>query len=229
MTLGYNKLMNRLFANIKEKSIAHIYRKGEDIFFEGEVPKHIHLIVDGAVGAYTITRNGTKNIANIFGKNSVIPITWANNQTDYAIFNYTALSDVHVLKITKDDFWRIINSSTASKDIYLNFLAKSQTSLMLRIEGLSQDTAIDKIAQLFYFLIYRYSVEKEKDIFEIDLKITQETIAGLTNQTRESVANNLRVLKQKGAINFKNSVYTVNRKKLDEFIDEYRFEVYELL
>ncbi len=144
------------------------------------------------MGAYTITKNGTKNIANIFGKNSVIPITWANDQTDYAIFNYTALSDVHVLKITKDDFWRIINSSTASKDIYLNFLAKSQTSLMLRIEGLSQDTAIDKIAQLFYFLIYRYSVEKEKDIFEIDLKITQETIAGLTNQTRESAANNLR-------------------------------------
>ena len=221
--------MNQLFANIKEKSIAHIYRKGEDIFFEGEVPKYVHLITDGAVGAYTIGKNGTKNIANIFGKNTVIPITWANKQTDHAIFNYTALSDVRALKITRENFWEIINSSTASKDIYLNFLAKSQTSLMLRIEGLSQDSAIDKIAHLFYFLIHRYGVEKGKEIFEIDLKITQETIAGLTNQTRESVANNLRILKQKKAISFKNSAYTVNRKKLDDYIDENRLEVYELL
>ena len=221
--------MNRLIARIKEKGAQSIFRKDETLFYEGEVPQSIYVVIDGAVAAYTINDSGNKSIANIFGRNSVLPITWANRQTEYSLFNYIALNNVIVLKISRDNFWEIINQNEDNMKIYIDFLAKAQTSLMLRIDGLFKSRAIDKIAYLFYFFISRYSVEKEPGIFEIDLKLTQELIAELTNQTREGVANNLKILKEKDIIKFENSIYTVNRKKLDQFVGDNNAEYSDLI
>ena len=97
---------------------------------------------------------------------------------------------------------------------------KSQAELLLRITGLSQSRAAEKICYTLYFLMFRYGVERAPGTYEIDLKLTQGMLANLIGQTRESTAKNLKALKQSGVIDYTSSTYTINKQKLEAFLGE---------
>jgi len=92
--------------------------------------------------------------------------------------------------------------------------------MLVRITGLSQSRAIEKISFTFYYLLFRYGTETPTGMHQIDLKLNHLMIANLTGLTRESTTTNLKVLKEKGIITYTRSSFSVNKKKLENFIGE---------
>ena len=220
--------MKQLLSHLRTVGTPSIYRKGSSIFFQGEIPRFAVIVLDGVVKAYTINHDGDEAIVNLYGKGSIIPISWVNSQSSVALFNYDAVNDVRVLKLKRSDFHDAINSSAEFQKEYLDHMLQTQTSLMLRVTGLCQARANAKICYTLYFLLFRYGLEKSPGVFEIDLKITQSMLANLIGQTRESTAKNLKTLKEAGVVDYTSSTYFVNKPKLEQYLGEDSFRNLEL-
>lgn len=215
--------MKQLLPRLREVGIPALYRKGSSLFFQGEVPRHATVILDGVVRAYTITSEGEEAIINLYGKGGVLPMAWLTNQASTALFNYEAVNDVRVLKIPKQLFTELIHSDIELQKEFVEILSRSQASLLLRVTGLSQPRAVEKICYTLYFLMFRYGLERSEDRYEIDLKITQGMLAQLIGQTRESTAKNLKTLKTAGVVDYTTSTYIVNKRRLEQFLGEETF------
>lgn len=220
--------MKQLLSHLRTVGTPSIYRKGSSLFFQGEIPRFATIILDGVVKAYTINHDGDEAIINLYGKGSIIPSAWISNQASVALFNYDAVNDVRVLKINKTDFIEAINTNPVYQKEFLEHVVQSQAGLMLRVTGLCQARASAKICYTLYFLMFRYGIEKQPGIFEIDLKLTQNMLANLIGQTRESTAKNLKVLKEAGAVDYTNSTYFVDKNKLEQYLGEDSFRNLEL-
>ncbi|QQS21918.1 Crp/Fnr family transcriptional regulator [Candidatus Saccharibacteria bacterium] len=215
--------MKQLLPRLREIGTPGIYRKGGNIYFQGEVPRYAVVILDGVVKAYTIDPDGSECIVHLFTKNSVLPVDWVNGQSPTSIFNYSAVNDVRVLKVKKDEFNDLIARDAECQADYLDYMKRSQAGLLLRVTGLSQSRAISKICYTLYFLAFRYGMERSPGEFEINLRLTQSMLASLIGQTRESTAKNLKVLKDKGVVDYSSSTYIVYKKRLEDFIGEDSF------
>ncbi|MBP6037762.1 MAG: Crp/Fnr family transcriptional regulator [Candidatus Saccharimonas sp.] len=215
--------MQQLLAHLRTVGKLTLYRKDSSIFFQGEVPRHAIIILDGAVKGYTISPDGDETIVNLFGKGAILPIEWLNSQSSTSLFNYDAHSDVRALSITKNNLLDAIDTNSEYMREYLDLVSQSQAALMLRVTGLCKSRATEKICYTLYYLAFRYGIERPNGIVEINLKITQGLLAKLIGQTRESTAKNLRSLKDAGVVNYTSSTYLINKQKLENYLGEDSF------
>lgn len=215
--------MQELLGHLRSVGTTKLYRRGSSIYFQGEVPRYALYILDGVVKAYTISPNGDETIVHLFGKGAVIPICWVNTQSPTTLFNYDALNDVRAVAFKRSDLESALEQNPGYEKEYRHQMSRAQTALLLRVTGLTQNRAIDKICYTLYYLLFRYGIEKSPDVYEIDLKITQGLLAQLIGQTRESTAKNIKLLKKAGVVDYNSLTYSVNKRKLENFLGEDSF------
>lgn len=220
--------MKQLLAHLRTIGTPTLYRKGASLYFQGEVPRYAVIILDGVVKGYTISPDGDETIVNLFSKGAVLPAAWSNHQASTSLFNYDAANDVRCIRIKRDDLWDAIRSNPVYMEEYLQRLGQSQAGLLLRVTGLCQSRATEKICYTLYYLAFRHGIERPNGSIEIDLKLTKGMLASLIGQTRESTAKNLRVLKEKGIVDYTSSTYFVNMRQLESFLGEDSFRDLDL-
>lgn len=216
--------MQLLGQHLKTIGTTKLFRKGASLYFQGEIPKQGLFIIDGVAKAYTINTEGEESIIYLFGKGSIIPSEWINNQMSTTMFNYDAISDVRAISFTKNDLVAALESNPAFEKEYRENLSRAQAALYLRVIGLTQSRAIEKICYTLYYLMFRYGIEKQPGVFEINLQLTQGMLAQLIGQTRESTAKNLKQLSQTGVISYTSSTYIVYKQKLENYLGEDSFK-----
>ena len=215
--------MKQLLSQLRAIGTSTIYRKGASLFFQGEVPRYAVVILDGVVKAYTISREGEETIVHLYGKGSILPVAWLHDEAPTALFNYEAANDVRAIRVKKEDLIQIISNDPVCMKEYLESSIHSQSSMLLRITGLAQSRATEKICYTLYYLVFRYGIDRGSGTYVIDLKITQSMLAGLIGQTRESTAKNLKLLKDAGVVDYTSSTYTVNKPRLEAYLGEDAF------
>lgn len=193
------------------------------MLFQGEVPRSVFIVLQGLVRAYTISSNGEEQIVGLYGKGDVFPLSFAIGEANTALFYYEALSDAHVLEVAKPAFDHVLATNHDAARSLLKHIGHEYTSLMLRITSLGQARTIEKLAYTFYFLQFRYGLEREDGWYAIDAKLTQSMLASLIGQTREGTARNLKTLVKKDIIRYKTSQYFVHRERLLAFVGEDAF------
>ena len=127
------------------------------------------------------------------------------------------------MSVGRDEFMDTVQNNPTAMNALLSFVGNQYTSLLLRITGLEQSRAVEKIGFTLYYLLFRYGIEKKPGVYTINLKLSQLMIANLVGLTRESSTKNLKVLKDKGIISYTSSMYTVNKHKLEQFLGEDSF------
>jgi len=212
--------MNSLIETFRTTSQIRLFKKGSAILFQGEIPRKAFIIRDGVVRAYTVKTSGEESTIALFTKDDIFPLTWLLEATSNSLFYYEAVSDVRVIGVTKEDFEKVVSHSTDKLSEMLRYVNQQYTSMLVRITGLSQSRAIEKISFTFYYLLFRYGLDDSKGMQQIDLKLNHLMIANLTGLTRESTTTNLKVLKEKGIIDYTRSSFSVDKKKLENFIGE---------
>lgn len=206
--------------HIRSIAIPRLYRKNDNLLFQNEVPRSVIIIVDGIVKAYTITSDGEEKITAIYSKGDALPIAWAVGQAPNSLFYYEALNDVRTLHITKDEFTQLIDESHGFRQAVLAILGRNYAAILLRVTGLVQSRAIDKISYTLYYLMFRHGIERKPGLYTINARLSQSTLADLIGQTRESTAKNLKILKEKGVIDYSSSIYTIDKSRLEKFLDD---------
>lgn len=215
--------MDDIARHIKQGSVIRRVKKGTNIIFQGEIPRRAFIVRDGLVRAYTITSTGEECIVGLYGKGDIAPISWLLNQASNALFYYDAIVDTRVLMVSKTNFTDEMTRNSELKDAVMAYLSNLYTASLIRITGLEQPKAIEKVAYILYYLLFRYGIETKQNVYVVDLKLSHLMIANLIGITRESTTMNLRLLKEKGVIDYNRTTYTLYKSKLESFIGEDSF------
>lgn len=208
---------------IRSLGTQRVFKAGANILFQGEVPRRAFLVNDGVVRAYTIASSGEERTIGFFTRGDLLPLAWLLNHVPYALFYYEALSDVRLLQFTKTDFEQtILDNPEALQSLFFD-ISRDYSASMLRVNGLEQSRADEKIAYTLYFLLFRYGRHLKESRYEIDLQLRHAVIAGMVGLSRESTTKVLRKLQQKNIISYARGIYTVDKDKLESYVGEDSF------
>lgn len=209
---------------IKPYSQIRAYKKGANVFFQGEAPRRGVMVSDGIIRSYSITTSGEERTIAFFTKNDILPLSWLMGTTSNSLFYYEAVSDVRTLQFSREDFTKHVLNDPVTLLTMFDTLSRDHTAAMLRINGLEQSRAEEKIAFTLYYLVFRYgSVHKGESHHTIDIPLRHATIAGLVGLSRESTTKILGHLQKQGIIDYKGTTYKVDKARLENHIGEDAF------
>lgn len=216
--------MEQFIHSIRPLATLRTVKRGANILFQGEIPRHVFIIRDGFVRAYTVTSTGEERTIAIYSKNDILPLTWIIGETNQALFYYEAMTDVRAMTLTKTAFMETSQQTPEFTGSVLQYIGNQYTAMLFRITGLEQSRAVEKIGYTLYYLLFRYGKEISEDNYRIDVKLTQAILASLVGLTRESTTKNLNYLKDRGVISYQHSLYTVRKSRLEAFLKEDSFK-----
>jgi CRP-like cAMP-binding protein len=212
--------MEELLHELKPVGTFKTISKGGNVLFQGEIPRSVMMVRSGIVRAYTITSTGEERTVSLHGDGDLIPLTWVLGSTSNSLFYYEAVTDSRIFQVPKvafNDFLAAKPERTAS---LLRQTATIYTSLLLRITGLEQSRAMEKIGFTLYYLLFTRGKEVSPGLFKIDVRLSHALFGSLVGLTRESTAKNMKQLRDKGIIDYSSFTYTVNKAKLEAFLGE---------
>ena len=217
--------MSTLVQNLKPYSQIRSFKKGANIFFQGEVPRKGVMVSDGIIRSYTITTSGEERTIAFFIRNDILPLSWLMGTTSTSLFYYEALTDVRTLHFSREDFEsHVLDEPTVVKSMFKT-LSEDHTAAMLRINGLEQSRAEDKVAFTLYYLMFRYGTKSDKETMHtIQIPLKHNLIAGLVGLSRENTTKILVSLQKKLVIEYAGTTYKVDREKLENHIGEDSFK-----
>lgn len=212
--------MNDYISELRTRGIFRTITKDGNVLFQGEIPRSVVLVRSGVIRAYTITSGGEERTVSLHGEGDILPLTWALGITSNSLFYYEAVTDCRVFQVPKAVFNEYIDAKPERIKALLNQTATIYTSLLLRITGLEQSRAAEKIGFTLYYLLFTRGHETKPGIFTIDVRLSHALFGSLVGLTRESTAKNMKQLRDKGIIDYASFTYTVDKAKLEAFLGE---------
>lgn len=212
--------MDDLLRELKPVGTFKTISKGGNVLFQGEIPRSVMMVRSGIVRAYTITSTGEERTVSLHGDGDLLPLSWVLGSTNNSLFYYEAVTDCRIFQIPKADFTAFITASPERTAAMLRQTATLYTSLLLRITGLEQSRAIEKIGFTLYYLLFTRGKEISPGVFKIDVRLSHSLFGSLVGLTRESTAKNMKQLRDKGIIDYASFTYTVHKAKLEGFLGE---------
>ncbi len=199
------------------------YKKGANIFFQGEAPRKGVMVSDGIIRSYTITTSGEERTIAFFIKDDILPLSWLMGTTSNSLFYYEAVTDVRTLQFSREDFEAQVLKDPEALLSMFHTLSTDHTAAMLRTNGLAQSRAEEKVAFTLYYLVFRYGI-KDDDVFHtINIPLKHSLIAGLVGLSRESATKILLKLQKQGIIKYSGTQYKVCKDMLENYIGEDAF------
>ena len=209
---------------IRQHATPRTYKKGANIFFQGEAPRRGAMITDGVARSYAITTSGEERTVAFYTKNDIMPLSWLMGTTTTSLFYYEAVTDVRLLQFTHEDFSKHVLDDQAALTSLFDTMSKDHTAAMLRINGLAQSRAEDKVAFTLYYLVFRYGEKQTGSRMQtIRIPLRHTMIAGLVGLSRESTTKILGKLQKKNIISYDGSEYKVDKDALENHIGEDAF------
>jgi CRP-like cAMP-binding protein len=212
--------MDDMLHELKPLGTFRTIAKDGNVLFQGEIPRHVMLVRSGIIRAYTITSGGEERTVSLHGDGDILPLTWALGTTNNSLFYYEAVTDCRVLQVSKSVFVSYLDEKPERTRAMLGQTAQIYTSLLLRITGLEQSRAVEKIGFTLYYLLFTRGKEVSPGKYRIDVRLSHALFGSLVGLTRESTAKNMKQLRDKGIIDYASFTYTVNKAKLEAFLGE---------
>jgi len=182
--------------------VSKLYRDNI-LFYEGDNPDYIHIVIKGIIKLYKITANDKELILKYFQEKEMIAEVACFEGIPFPA-TAEAFTDCEILKI---DFKKFKNIMIENPEISF----KVQTSLIKKIKNL------ENLISMHLVLDTRQKVAKyiytNSDSF-FDTKNMH--IAQVLNITPETLSRVLKVFKDKGIINLKDKI--IHKDLLKEFI-----------
>lgn len=182
---------NRLFkiSSLKE------YKKGNIIFYEGDQPKKLKLLLDGIVKVYKSDSRGNEVILHFFQPQTLIAETAHMQKINYPA---TAICETDC-KVLEIDYALFEKDFLRNPDISFKIIQ----SLSKKIKTL-QNVITTNLTMDTFSRICKFIYENENHIHEL----THRKIAAILNITPETLSRNLSTLKKDGIV-------AVNNRKIE--------------
>ena len=195
---------NRLYkiSSLKE------YKKGNIIFYEGDQPKKLKLLVDGIVKVYKVDAKGNEVILHFFQAQTLIAETAHMQKINYPA---TAICETDC-KLLEIDYALFEKDFLRNPEISLKIIQ----SLSKKVKAL-QNVITTNLTMDTFSRICKFIYENENHINEL----SHRKIAAILNITPETLSRNLSTLKKDGIV-------AVNNRKIEILDKDRLFTVVDL-
>lgn len=202
------------FTALLEKHPPRKYKKGTILIYQGEVSRNAYIVKEGVVKSYSINNQGEERILSFYGESDLFPEPWTVNTSAIAPYYYECVSDVSLHVIPQAELKNNALNSKPMMKALMNYYIASSNDAMMRVNGLEQAKANEKLMYTMLYLLQRHGKLLGGELYRINLSLTQQMIASLLGLTRETTANELLKLKSRKILSYRSQRYIVDRAKL---------------
>jgi CRP/FNR family transcriptional regulator len=196
-----------IVAHFSDGLLMH-FTKEETIIDGINKPEGVYLIKKGFVKAYSVSKKGHANLLLIHEAGEFIPLPWALDGAHTTGLYYEAMTDVTVLRASKDRLRAAMgNNSWLSQEILkqaVNILAVYTN----RIQTLEFRTARGRVISELLNYAERFGKSSGKKVI-INAPITHQDIADSINMTRETASRALELLFDEGLVGQDEHLFTI--------------------
>ena len=196
-----------IIAHFSDGQLMH-FSSGETIIDSFDEPKGIYLIQTGFVKAYSVSHAGFMNLLFIHQAREFIPLPWALDGVHSTGLSYDAMSDVTVLRTSKDKLRIAMGHDTWLSQEILKQAVEVIAVYTQRIQTLEFRSARGRIISEILNLSERFGEKHGKEVL-INAPITHQDIADSINMTRETASRALELLFEEGLMGQKDHLFTI--------------------
>ena len=200
---------------------------GEPILYQGEVPRHAYILVDGIIKVYDIGNAGDEKIINFLSSGDLLPPEWVFKKAPVSLYYYDAFTSCTFYRLPREAFIEASENTLSIAHYLFNHYATSFVGSLLEINALEQSKGSEKIIHMLQYLLMRFPGPKENDWQKIQLRITHQDLANMTGLTRETTSTELNKLRRKGIVEYSNQHYSLNIPQLRSLLSSEEFLSYK--
>ncbi|WP_024955579.1 Crp/Fnr family transcriptional regulator [Sulfurospirillum arcachonense] len=183
----FSHLAEEDIKKLKNISVIKKYNQKEILFYEGDEPKYLHILLDGVLRLYKINHKGTQIFLHQF-----LPVSLVAELANFEQIPYPATAEFtsrgEVLKI---DYQKLEESFFKNPELSLKIIKSLAGKLKIMSEVITNEIVLTAEAKIAKFLV------ENTELFDT-LKNTQ--IASLLNLTPETLSRTLTKFKNKDLI-----------------------------
>ncbi len=181
------------------------FRRGELLFYEGEEPKYLYILVEGAIRVYKTDFKGNEITLHYFH-----PINMIAEVANFEDFPYPATAEFETDgKVVAIDFDRFKNEFLKDPEVSFNVIKSLAYKIKILNDIIVQNMMMDAVSRVAKF------IDEHEDLFK---ELKHNKIASLLNITPETFSRILKKFKDQGIIQKKGKDIYINREKLKRYI-----------
>ena len=200
----------------KDKSIVSYFSDGKTMNFKGgetiingfDEPDGVYLIKEGFVKACSTSHDGHANLVLIHEAGEFIPLPWALDGMHVTGLSYVALSNVKLLRSSKDKLRIAMGNNMWLTQEVLNQAVNVIAVYTQRIQTLEFRSARGRIIAEMLFFAERFGRQRGTHVL-IEAPVTHQDIADSINMNRETASRALEDLFKEGLVGQEDHLFTV--------------------
>ncbi len=196
---------------------------GEPLLYQGEVPRHAYILVEGIVKVYDIGNAGDEKIINFLSSGDLLPPAWVFKKAPVSLYYYDAFTPCTFYRLPRDTLMDAIKQTPSITNYMFEHYATSFVGSLLEINALEQSKGSEKIIHMLQYLLMRFPGTKDGEWHKIDLRITHQDLANMSGLTRETTSTELNKLRRKNIVEYSNQHYSLNITLLRSLLSSEEF------
>jgi len=207
--------VEELFELSKHK-VTNTYKKGQNLFFQGNPPFGIFCINSGKVKVTKVGADGKEAIVRV-AKNGDILGHRSLFSEEYYSATSTALEDSTICFLDKKWIMKAIEEKPSVAKNLIGLLSRDMGAAEQKLASMSQKNVRERLAELLLTLKNTFGI-KENNIVRLNIKLTREELASMIGVANETLIRFLSEFRDEGIITQKGKViYIADEEKLLEF------------
>ncbi|WP_458701249.1 Crp/Fnr family transcriptional regulator [Sulfurospirillum sp. 1307] len=183
----FSELSSKDLEKLKKISTIKKYNAKEIVFYEGDEPKYLHVLLDGILRLYKTNYKGNQIFLHQF-----LPVSLVAELANFESIAYPASAEfVTKGEILLIDYERLESDFFKNPDLSLKIIRSLAGKLKIMSEVVTNEVVLNSEAKIAKFIV------ENKELFE-KLKNTQ--IASILNITPETLSRTLTKFKSKDII-----------------------------
>ncbi|HKR82315.1 MAG TPA: Crp/Fnr family transcriptional regulator [Candidatus Saccharimonadales bacterium] len=194
------------------------FDRDQVILCQGDAPSVVYAIRKGFIKGYDINSQGTEQLVWFGTPGDICPSVWLFSSDDSLPLFYSSFSRVEAYVLDKEEVLEFLHTHPNSLMKLTKRLAVLASDLIARLNAVEKPKAEEKIAHTLAFFADRFAESKRSGVRRISLPFTQQDLASLLGLTRETVAKELKRLKEEKYISYNRWRFVVYRDRIDELL-----------
>ncbi|MBV7273879.1 Crp/Fnr family transcriptional regulator [Clostridium sp. PL3] len=194
----FSTLQEEQLEEISSNVINRRYKKGQMIFFEGDVSDKLYIVNKGKVKIFKYTKEGKEQILYILTDGDFVGELSLLKKTKVE-FNAEALEDTAICALTKENFDKIIEKNPEITFKILEVVHDRLINLENLVQRLSTKDVESRVSGVLLSLAKDFGKE-EGNIITVNLPLNREEIGSYAGLTRETVSRTLTGMQDEGII-----------------------------
>jgi len=184
------------------------FASGDNIIGGTGEPDGVYLIKEGFVKSYSTSHDGHANLLLIHEAGELIPLPWALDGSHETGLFYEAMSDVSIIKSSKDSLRLAMGNNMSLMQEVLDQAVNVIAIYTQRIQILEFRSARGRVIAELLFLVERFGEVSDSKV-TIVAPITHQDIADSINMNRETASRALGILFKENLIDQRNHLFII--------------------